>query len=105
MSLLDHWRAISTGDAPTTRQASNAISRHIRTRKNGNDSGNCFGLVCTYLIDFPVRDRGSDYVCVKLVRTIHVIDVLPAPGDKTMVFFASNCGANTILNHASPRFR
>jgi hypothetical protein len=105
MPRLHHWRAVFIVNAPATRQSSNAISRHIGASQNGNDSGNCFGLVYTYYIDFPVRDRGSDNVCVKLVRTIDVIDVLPASGYKTKVFFASNCGANTILSHAAPRIR
>jgi hypothetical protein len=30
---------------------------------------------------------------------------LSTPGNKTMIFFAFNCGANTIFNHTSPRLR
>ena len=105
MPRFDHRRTVFTRDAPTTRQAANAISHHIGARQNGDDSGNCCGGGNVYLVDFPVWDRGADHVCVQLVRTIDVIDILSASGDKTMVFFASNCGANTILSHTSPRFR
>jgi hypothetical protein len=44
-------------------------------------------------------------MCIKLMRAVDVVDILSASGDKTMVFFAPNCGANAILSHASPRFR
>jgi hypothetical protein len=105
MPRFDHRRTVFVVDAPATRQASNAISRHIGARQNGNNAGDRFGGVNVYLVDFPVCYRGSDNMCVKLMWTVDVIDILAASGYETMVFFASNCGAKPILSHASPRFR
>jgi len=44
-------------------------------------------------------------VCIHLVRTIYVVDVLSATGNEPLVFFASDRGTYAIFSHALPLIR
>ncbi len=91
---LFHRVAVCRGDQPAARQAVDLVGRHILADKHVEYTGCGLGGGGVDAVDPGVGVRGPDEHRVALVGQRDVIGVLPATGEKAVVFLAADGGAN-----------